>query len=132
MKIYVASRFKNRDLVKSFVAKVLTMRPKKELVVRFTQTWPDEPVLDGLSYYDAQRIAYRDIMEIDEADTLVVLTEQCELVPGGMHFETGYAWARGHRIIVIGPRVNVFQSIGGIEWYPTVAAFLEDHFEEVL
>ena len=130
MKVYLASRFTNRNFVKAFASKVLTMRcTARDPHIEFVQTWTEEPVLTVMESGLQKELAYRDLHDLDEADAIFILTEGCELVPGGMHFEAGYAYASGKRIVVIGPRVNVFYHLGDVEWYPSVQAFLESNFE---
>jgi hypothetical protein len=113
---YVASRFLNRELVKNFTAKLLTANPP----IYCIQTWPDEQV--GT---DPALCAAVDLDQIDWVPTVIVLTQDCEKTPGGMNFEAGYAVAKGKRVIVIGPRVNVFYHLfpPTIEHYDTIQDF---------
>lgn len=47
--------------------------------------------------------AIKDIRDIDEADALLLFTDQCGSTPGrGKFFELGYAFARGLRCFLIG------------------------------
>ena len=121
MKIYVASRFKNAGLVKAFSTKLMTLVPKYECI----QTWTDEAdkIAAGELGCPAWQAAEQDLKELDEADAIIVLTENCEQVPGGMHFETGYAYAKGKRVIVIGPETHVFHHIPRIHHHKNVQAF---------
>lgn len=98
MKLYIASRFKN----KGFIRLWLKALPERYEVV---STWHNlEDSADG-SRTEAAR---RDLRELDECDAVVVITQDCELVPGGMHFEAGYAYAKGKKIYLLGPCVNIF------------------------
>ncbi len=45
---------------------------------------------------------------IRAADEVHVLTEEGLRVPGGMWFEAGFAFALGKRVILVGPKVNIF------------------------
>lgn len=112
MKIYLASRFKNKASVRKLAEE---LRKKNHQVLC---SWIDES--EGCNPVDAAR---RDISEICYSDTLVVLTEGCELVSGGMHFETGYATALGHLVYVVGPVVNIFHNL--FRSFPTVEEFLK-------
>ena len=136
MKVYVSSRFKNKELVKSFMLKLLTMRHRTMEPMEFVQTWQDEDASKGSQAIDdhlyAKQVAHRDLTELDRAEVVIILTEGCELVPGGMHFEAGYAYAQGKRIIVIGPRVHVFYHMGTIESYESIGQFLASNFESTL
>lgn len=98
MKIYIASRFKNKEWVRSW-AKDL---PERYEVV---STWHNlEDSADGTR----AEAAMRDLRELDLCDAVVVITHGCEAVPGGMHFEAGYAYGKGKQIYLIGPAVNIF------------------------
>lgn len=114
--VYVASRFVNRELVKNFTAKLLTCNPP----IYCIQTWPDEKVDT-----DPKLCAAVDLDQIDYVPTVIVLTQECEKTPGGMNFEAGYAYAKGKRVIVIGPRVHVFFHLPDIEWYPDIQSFFQ-------
>lgn len=100
MKIYVASRFKNANLVQAFSLKLATLRPDYECI----QRWPREPDFP----IPAWQAAEQDLQDINDADALIALTQDCDLVPGGMHFEAGYAYAKGKKIAVVGPTVHIF------------------------
>ena len=129
MKVYLATRFTNRDFARAFQAKVLSMRPKDGVKIEFIQTWTEEPVELVLDEMRQKELAYRDMRELDEADALFLLTEGCDMAPGGMHFEAGYAYAEGKHVVVIGPRVTVFYHMGFFNWYPSVQDFLASDFE---
>lgn len=123
-RVYIASAFRNREYATAFMDKLSTLRP-----VTFTSSWVTETYTPLLPVTDPHRhsfnadVAVKDMGEILDADTIIVLTENCEEVPGGMHFEMGFAYGIGKRIIVIGPRVHVFCSLPLIFWYPRAAAF---------
>lgn len=125
--VYIASRFNNATLVKVFMLKVFTLPGGDKIL--FTNTWQDEEPPTKLDSSYARSVAARDLWNIDNADEVWVLTEDCERVPGGMHFETGYAYATGKRIIVIGPRVNIFHHLPYMETWDSIPKFLM-HFEE--
>lgn len=98
MKIYIASRFTpNNEIVQEMSQKLA------RIGIECVQTWPLESA--NCSRIDA---AKRDLKEIKSADTLILYTHGCEAVPGGMHFEAGYAFAKGKKFIVIGPKVHIF------------------------
>lgn len=113
MKIYIASRFTPNRKVVLEMSKKLT-----NIGIECVQTWPLESA-------DCSRIdaAKRDLREIKSADTLVLYTHGCETVPGGMHFEAGYAVAKRKKFVVIGPRVHIFCDLAD-EFYET----FEDYF----
>lgn len=60
-----------------------------------------------------------DIEDIDACEYFVIHTVS-PLIPvkrGGRHWETGYAYAKGKRIILVGPRENVFHYLPGIKQF---------------
>ena len=69
---------------------------------------------------DLSRAAKRDLEDILEADTLILLAN---LRPGanrgGRHVEFGFALARDKRIMVVGARQNLFHYLPNVEVYPT-------------
>ena len=61
-------------------------------------------------------IARQDFEDIERADIVVVFNpaEACSIGRGGRHVETGYALARGKRVVLVGARGNVFH------WLPEI------------
>ena len=108
-RIYIASRFRNKALVCS-AGKILQ---NQGLIP--VHSWTQET-----SATSRLQNALRDIHEIDEADAVLVLTEGCETVPGGMHFEAGYALGRKKRVAVVGPLVHIFYDLTVVEKYATI------------
>lgn len=104
MKIYVAS--KRQEVGREAANALRTMG--HEIV----STWHDEANYGGSIPKDVDSrapIAQRCIDEMDLADALVLMTEPDRaLVPGGKHFETGYAFAKGKRVYVVGEPENIF------------------------
>ena len=83
-------------------------------------TWRDE------THEDARQIVERDISDLFEADTLVLLLGD-NLSTGGKWFETGMAKALNYHIITIGTRdeqESIF-ALAADETYGSSAAFLE-------
>ena len=79
--------------------------------------------------------AKKDLTDIDNADALLALNfkEWQDKGSGGRHVELGYALALGKRIVLYGPRTNIFHhldsvtavdSIGGV-----LSALASDLFE---
>jgi len=98
VKIYIASKLGNKE----FIRGLLRALPERYEVV---STWHN--LTDS---QDGSRIeaAMRDLREVDSCDAVLVVTEFCEAVPGGMHFEAGYGFAKGKTIFLLGPAVNIF------------------------
>lgn len=68
-----------------------------------------------------QHFATEDLADIDAADVLVAFTEppRSSASRGGRHTELGYAIAKDTRIIIVGPRENVFCWLPWIDAYDT-------------
>jgi nucleoside 2-deoxyribosyltransferase len=118
----------NQVLVRVFCAKVATMVPRDGQRIIFMNTWQLEtPEVKPTDKY-LMNVACRDIREIDLSDELWVLSEDCEFVPGGMHFEAGYAYGQGKRVIVMGPKVHAFYNLPDIQHYANYQDFLAANF----
>jgi nucleoside 2-deoxyribosyltransferase len=63
-----------------------------------------------------------DLADIDAADIFVSFTGP--VGRGGRHIEHGYAMARGLRIVIVGPRDNIFHCAPDTEVYPSWPEFL--------
>lgn len=75
-----------------------------------TSRWLDEePISNPTPEYQAQRAGI-DIEDIDSSDYFVLLAEH-DSRTGGKHFETGYAYATGKNVMVVGRRENVFHHL---------------------
>ena len=101
MRLYIASRFENKEWIRNYIRTL----PSKYTVV---STWHDLADTEDGARLDAAR---RDLRELDECDAVVVVTTNCELTPGGLHFEAGYAYARGKKVYRIGNCVNIFYDL---------------------
>jgi hypothetical protein len=72
------------------------------------------------------RFATEDLMDLCEAQAIVAFTE----IPrsanscGGRHVELGVAIGRGMRVIVVGPRENVFCCLPSVEWHDNYVNFI--------
>ena len=51
------------------------------------------------------------------------MTHNAHRSRGGSHTELGMARKAGHRISIVGPKVQAFHHLHGLEHYPDVAAF---------
>lgn len=62
---------------------------------------------------DRAEYARLDLRDVDGADALIFFSESPEgsRTRGGKHVEFGYAMARGKRIFIVGPCVNVFHHL---------------------
>lgn len=74
------------------------------------------------SYY--ARYSINDLSDIDESQVLIAFTEPpLTHSKGDRHVELGIAIGKGKRVIIIGPRENVFCHLPKIEWYPDYLTF---------
>ena len=88
------------------------------------------PVMQSVEYYKqcAAGTVKVDIADIAVADTMLCFTEPpgSEYTRGGRHVEFGIAMEMHKRIIVIGPRENMFYYAEGVEQYDTFAEFVTE------
>lgn len=70
-----------------------------------------------------------DIEDIILADTLVLMTgyQGERSWTGGRHWETGYAYAHGVKIIIVGPRESVFHHLLPVQQYNTIEEMIDAH-----
>jgi hypothetical protein len=71
-----------------------------------------------------------DIEDLDCSETIVSFTDTIGGGKGGRHFEHGYAIATEKRIVLIGPRENIFHCHPYTEVFPTWKTFLENEREK--
>lgn len=125
MKIYLAAQYSWRDKLKEY-ARILE-RKNIEVVSAWLKETKD--VKEELTTYTnayAKDHAQMDLDDIQEADILVLFTISPTDVSkrGARHFEAGYAYALGKKVIICGPKENIFYYIGDILQY--------DDFEDVV
>lgn len=71
------------------------------------------------------RLGLHDIEDLSSADTVISFTDAEGGGKGGRHVEFGYALAQpGKRIILVGPRENIFHTLPQVEHYPTWRSFV--------
>ena len=123
MRVYLSARMSRQEEMQD-VRQVLA--PLVTVVAR----WLDEPYIPVKKFEAvAHEIAFRDIRDIDGCDTLIRFSDVFDrksMVPsnwitGGRMWETGYAYAKGKRIIVLGGHQTVF------DWLPSI-----EHVKDVI
>lgn len=116
MKIYIAAPYPWRERALA-VAEVLESKGH-EVTARWIREEEDDVSKFG-SYAD------KDITDIESAQDVVVMTGYSGFRShtGGRHWETGYAWAKGKGIWVLGPRENVFHHLEGVTQIDTAEEF---------
>jgi nucleoside 2-deoxyribosyltransferase len=125
VKIYLAARYSRREEME---------RIALELINAYGYDITSEWVFGGEEGKTDEDIAVMDLEHLDEADTILSFTETGEVgyYTGGRHIEHGYAIAKGKRLVVIGPRENVFHYLPGTEQFDTLRDFLveEDVYDD--
>jgi nucleoside 2-deoxyribosyltransferase len=106
MKIYIAACFPQQSEVQE---KALDLENIGHTV---TSRWRFQKPI-GVTGGEAEfadhflQCAIVDLQDIDDADVLILLTGEVSR-SGGKHVETGYAAAKGKRVMLVGPCENVF------------------------
>lgn len=121
-KIYLAARY-SRNAEMRGVRDVL-----QALGYEVTSRWIDQHggnllesiVTTRLNAEPAECYQYAatDVDDLTRADTVVSFTSADGGGKGGRHVEFGLALGLGKRLVIVGPRENVFHTLPQIEWYP--------------
>jgi hypothetical protein len=111
MKVYIAGSFSAQ----------LALRDVRDLMVPYvdvTSSWLDEPTIEAhegdRADWEKRARGNEDYLDIERSDAVAVFTS-VPSTSGGLHLETGLALAMGKRVIVVGPRGNVFHYMNRIE-----------------
>jgi nucleoside 2-deoxyribosyltransferase len=106
VKLYIAAPFEEREYAR-MIGHVLASPYNHEI----TSSWLQEDYEDG---------GVRDLQDIDACDAFILLNpvQWTNKGTGGRHFETGYAFAQGKPIYVIGERSNIFLTHFSIKTFP--------------
>jgi len=121
VRCYLSGPYSWREKIKAFEAELIA------LGIESTASWlyetaPPEATLDQFTDEQNRETAEVDIVDIRFSHVVVVFTVD-PLGPapprGGRHWETGYAYAEGKEIVIIGPRENVFSYLGDIKVFAT-------------
>jgi nucleoside 2-deoxyribosyltransferase len=110
MKIYLASRFGNRKALRE-IRDILHADGQHDIVSRWIDV-EDRP--EGKSEENFwENWSKIDIEDLNACDCLILYTEGCIKDPprGGMRFEEGYVYAQKKPVIVVGPRIIVFDQL---------------------
>jgi nucleoside 2-deoxyribosyltransferase len=120
MKIYLAARYSRIDELNKYRDDL------EEAGHWVTGRWLNGNHQLGDTYdpQDAIRFALDDLEDVDRADLLICFPDEPrEEMPapsrGGMHVELGYALGRGLRVMIVGPRQNVFHFLPWIDQFDT-------------
>ena len=82
---------------------------------------------------EAAEFADDDLHDLSAADTLIAFTDppRSKASRGGRHVEFGYALAMRKRIVVVGPRENVFYCLPQVERFDAFDQRLISHLKRV-
>jgi hypothetical protein len=129
MKIYLASRYSRhsemrgvRDVLQA-VGHTVTSRwidCHTDVVGDFTASFTQEFL--NTSPELSAPLGQHDLDDLTRADAVISFTGSGG--KGGRHVEFGYALALGKRMIIIGPRENVFHTLPQVEHYTTWPQFV--------
>ncbi len=124
MRVYLASRYSRHDEMQgvsdflgAFGVEVTSrwIWCHTDVVGDFTSSFTQE-FLNASPELSAP-LGQHDIDDLVAADTCISFTSG-DGGKGGRHVEFGVALALGKRLIVVGPRENVFHTLPQVEWFP--------------
>ena len=128
MNIYLASGFRQRTKLRHFAS----LLEEKRISVCSRWIWLDERPERGTEDWEtfAEAIAYENVEDLIKADAIIIDTEGiADSNNGGVHFETGFMYALGKPVIVVGRPKNTFhwlQDIFIVENYNKAMAVVMD------
>lgn len=80
---------------------------------------------------EAAPFAADDVEDVADSDTIVFFSEPPDTGNrGGRHVEFGMAIALGKRLVVIGPRENVFHTLPQVERYDNWPLFITQEYKD--
>ena len=126
MKVYLAAQYPRRNEMRTVAALLLANN------IEVTSHWileslPLDTQLHDVTAHKLLQFAVQDRLDIDEADALVLFSEDpnAGLPRGTHHTEFGYAMGLGKRLIVIGGPENVFHYFPEVVHYASLGDFLD-------
>lgn len=124
MKIYLAGPYSWKEKLKGYAQELLLKN------IKVTSRWLDEPhapdtTLREVPATQLSWYAANDLEDIYFADIMIFFSVDPEtpIVRGGRHVEFGYDLCGGTRIIVIGPRENIFHYLSQVKHFATWEEF---------
>lgn len=123
MRVYLAGPYAARDKLRVYRDEL------QRSDIECTSSWLAETheinnqttgAATGLTDAEVDGHARMDLADIDRSDVLVLFANAYlgkGSASGGKHVETGYALARGRRVIVVGEPENVFHRLVTVERY---------------
>ncbi|MCH7655733.1 MAG: hypothetical protein IIC95_07085 [Chloroflexi bacterium] len=126
MNVYLAARFSRRKEMQAYADDLIALghRVSARWVVGPPQSSHHPDQVSGHSKAYEERVSVEDLKDVAEADCIICFSEQPRETNtrGGRHVEFGLAVAADKRIILVGPRENVFHFLPVVENFPDWAA----------
>jgi nucleoside 2-deoxyribosyltransferase len=126
MKVYLAASFSRKNEI------VDKSKQLSDIGIGVTSTWPWEEAAPNSSLADVgdEYLIFnglKDIADIDAADGVILFTQDptTSFLRGGRMHEFGYAHGKGKRLIVCGPKENIFHYLPCVEMFSTWEELLE-------
>jgi hypothetical protein len=126
---YFATRYSRHPEMRDYRAELLAALPDAVVTSRWIDCHEGEldasftPEVLGADPAGCWKYGEHDLEDLDEADAIVSFTGPGG--KGGRHIEHGYAIAmRGKRLVLVGPRENIFHCHPRTEAYADWAEFL--------
>ena len=128
MKIYLASRYSRIKEMREIAAFL------RNIGHEITSRWikgnhqiSDDGLSTEAKQEERMRFATEDLDDLMNADLCLNFTEKPRGTNsrGGRHVEFGIALSAGKKVVVIGPRENVFHCLPIVEWHPDFQAFIK-------
>ena len=121
MNIYLAARYARREEINSYAAElrddghIITSRWLEGGHEAETYELKSGKTLSKTGW----KFAIEDLQDLERADCLISFTESPDSPygRGGRHVEFGWALATTKRVIIVGPRENVFHCLNRVEHY---------------
>ena len=120
MKVYLAAGFSRKQEIAE------KSQELENLGIHVVSTWPYEEMAanDGLNDVTEEYLrlnARKDVQEIIVADALVLFTQEPTkpFFRGGRMHEAGFAHGIGKRLLVCGPKENIFHYLPEVEQHDT-------------
>lgn len=133
-RIYIAGRFSRQAEFNEY-AKMLRVAGATidcRWLKREENDWSAATIRAGDLYSQTKgrAAAVEDYRDVSRSNMLLSFTENDDAgyTSGGRHVEFGIAYTYGLRLVIVGPRENVFHCFDGVEQFDTFEAFMKSDF----
>lgn len=119
IRIYLASSFGRKEELSEYEKKIISLGFESSSQWLKESVPPDSKLSNVSSEYLVQN-GKRDLEDIRKSEILILFSAS-PLVPvprGGHHVEFGYALALNKKIVVVGPKQNIFHYLPGVTHLP--------------